>query len=665
MKSLYEDLIKVDMKALNEALENFTTKTHELLPKIPNRASGSQIRAMLRNAGVTDDEIKYMKLGSVLDKDVVTKKEIEDHLEQKGVPLQVFDYTKERGERYKQYALRGGRNYGEKLVNFKPENKKMEYRWDKIPEDEFDASNVEAEWRMYHPKDTHSKYSVRGQGLAQVYVESKDGKKTLTGRVRNESEASCEWQPWNYVFVKQVDDDTLEPIVKQAMLACEINSGSLEDDGYRSSHWQDVKNPVFHIRHQEFTDADGKNLWLIEEIQSDLHQAARKKGYKGSFKAEVRHVPSEGETHPYHVYIGGEKVSGHKDEESAKAGATDIETRWNQNNGLLDAPMKKSWEENAFKYALQQAVKAGADRIGWVTGKISADRYDLSKHIGSVYYNQDTEELRAYKPAESPQAFNGGLAFERTNVKPEDLPDYIGKEAAEKLMAAPIASRGGRTIGGLDLKVGGEGMKAAYDQRIPSIAKKIAKAGGSTVGKVALKGAKKQKKEDYRRKVSPITSENMKRAANRIRDHKSGVESNKDWDNKEAKKFDDLVERLCSNLEGGMEGGTQSYLPLAGSNLEDMFEIESWLFGNAPATQKAIEIIVSSFGWDVDFADDDADPSGIAQIMKNYDKHVRDESEESHEVWYMDITDGIKALVQKGLRLTFESETPKKDWWVI
>lgn len=662
MKSLYEDLIKVDLKALNEALEGFTTKTQELLPKIPNRASGSQIRAMLRNAGVTDDEIRYLKLGPVLDKDMVTKQEIIGHLEQRGLPFTENDPTKNYGPKYKQYALSGGKNYGEKIIHFNIDRKKIEYNWIQVPEDKLDAADVVAEWRMYHPKDTPGRSQRMSDGLAQVYIQKDDGGsggKNVIGRVHNDDESTREWKTWKVVYQRTPQEDRFDAALEEAKTACEAHVrkawnpvDDYDEDGFKSSHWAGA-NQLFHVRHQEFTDADGKHLWLIEEIQSDWHQSGRKKGYNGSIKAEIRHVPAEGETHPYHVYMGNEKISGHKDEASAKTSAADIEKRWV--GGVADAPMKKSWEENAFKYALQQAVKAGAERIGWVTGGISADRYDLSKQIGSVYYNEDDEELRAYYPSESRRAFNGGLAFEKTQVKPDDLPNYIGKDAAEKLMAAPRASRGGRTIGGLDLKVGGEGMKAAYDQRIPSIAKKIAKAGGSQVGKVKLGGASTNPKG--RRTVPPVTVGQMRKAANVIRDSKSGIESNENWaDKEEAKKFDDKVEDLCAALEDG------GRLPEIADNLSDMNDIESWDLGETPASDKALQIVLSAFGWDGAF-DDDSEISDVFFVMRNYDDHVQEE-DGGIEVWYMDITDGIKELVNKGLRLTFES-VAKKDWWVI
>jgi hypothetical protein len=48
---------------------------------------------------------------------------------------------------------------------------------------------------------------------------------------------------------------------------------------YRSSHW-DQSNILAHIRLNDRTDADGKRVLFVEEIQSDWAQEGKKKGFK-------------------------------------------------------------------------------------------------------------------------------------------------------------------------------------------------------------------------------------------------------------------------------------------------------------------------------------------------------------------------------------------------
>ena len=71
-------------------------------------------------------------------------------------------------------------------------------------------------------------------------------------------------------------------------------------------------------------------------------------------------------------------------------------------------------------------------------------------------------------------------------VPAEELADYIGKDAAEKLLAAPVeqmavydgvkdesAKVRTQLLEGLDLKVGGEGMKGFYDKILVDYANKF------------------------------------------------------------------------------------------------------------------------------------------------------------------------------------------------
>jgi hypothetical protein len=48
---------------------------------------------------------------------------------------------------------------------------------------------------------------------------------------------------------------------------------------YTHPHWPDVYNPIAHTRFSEFTDADGKRMLLVDEVQSDWGQEGAKKGF--------------------------------------------------------------------------------------------------------------------------------------------------------------------------------------------------------------------------------------------------------------------------------------------------------------------------------------------------------------------------------------------------
>ncbi len=130
----------------------------------------------------------------------------------------------------------------------------------------------------------------------------------------------------------------------------------------------------------------------------------------------------------------------------------------------------------AMKRVIRMAAEEGFDRVAWTTGEMQAERYDLSKQISSVGYSGTN--LKAYDP-------QGTEIISRTGVQENDLPDIIGKEATQKLLAAPKKGTL-RMIEGEDLKVGGEGMKGFYDLILPAEINKYVKKWGARVGKIEI-----------------------------------------------------------------------------------------------------------------------------------------------------------------------------------
>jgi len=144
---------------------------------------------------------------------------------------------------------------------------------------------------------------------------------------------------------------------------------------------------------------------------------------------------------------------------------------------------QKNWREIAFKWALRTAADNGFDSVGYTTGKQQAERYDLSKQLSEISYSGSN--LKAYDK-------NGDVTVSKTGVKPEELPDIIGKEAAKKLMEQePKGTL--RTISGLDLNVGGEGLKKLYDQDFRNVVNNlpVVKKSGQKVGPADILADKK------------------------------------------------------------------------------------------------------------------------------------------------------------------------------
>jgi hypothetical protein len=273
---------------------------------------------------------------------------------------------------------------------------------------------------------------------------------------------------------------------------------------YGSSHFEE-QNILAHLRVNDRVDADGKKMLLIEEVQSDWHQAGREKGYQRKDltpdQIELKYIPPnvpEGQNPANYpgYYEAFDKNTGafvgrHSGSLSQEQAMRDAVSSANQfKTGVPDAPFKDTWYQLALKRALRYATDNGYDRVGLTTGTQQAERYDLSKQISKVKYfdepNSEKGVLHAY------DLEGNNVLSER--ITKDKIQDYIGKDASKKLLDQSVKEneRTGlpsqeRTLSGLDLSVGGEGMKKYYDEVYPKFLEKYGKKWGASVGETQIK----------------------------------------------------------------------------------------------------------------------------------------------------------------------------------
>lgn len=219
---------------------------------------------------------------------------------------------------------------------------------------------------------------------------------------------------------------------------------------YRSSHWPDTPNVLAHVRMNDRVDSAGRRVLFLEEVQSDWHQTGRKYGY-----------------------------GTREDIDAGKA----------MTGAVPNAPFKTTWPLLAIKRMVRYAAENGYDGIAWTTGEMQAERYDLSKYINHInYQGADVREdgrIRVMAVGK-----DGQQVFDQA-VEPSELPNIVGKEVADRILAGEGTVRRDRLwptqvgnykqLAGLDLKVGGEGMKAFYDRMLPNEVNKYVKKWGSRV----------------------------------------------------------------------------------------------------------------------------------------------------------------------------------------
>jgi len=260
-------------------------------------------------------------------------------------------------------------------------------------------------------------------------------------------------------------------------------------NAYRSPHW-DQPNVIAHLRMNERTDADGKRVMFIEEIQSDWHQEGRKKGYQKQLNTnELIEEYDEWLAENDLPSISADEHDASTLTSAQNSWLADFVKRWDiaerggLSAGVPDAPFKKSWPALAMKRAIQYAAENGFDRIAWTDGEQQAERYDLSKQVDSVLVWGDSKSGYYYDAKKNNRSL---VADKGSPVNADGLADAIGKELAEKSIA-DIEAGNRAEYSGVDLKVGGEGMKAFYDKMLPNEVNKLIKKFAVKVGQTTIK----------------------------------------------------------------------------------------------------------------------------------------------------------------------------------
>ena len=273
---------------------------------------------------------------------------------------------------------------------------------------------------------------------------------------------------------------------------------------FRSSHY-DQPNILAHTRVKDYTQ-DGQKILHVEEVQSDWHQAGRKKGYFGENERKAKEISAEwkkveDELAPLQRRLrdleGAYNASAYSDEiASLKNKIAPLMQKNDEYKRMLDelspnygavpdAPFKKNWHELMTRRILQEAADKGYSRVTFTTGRTQADRYDLGKQVEAIYYDKKHGKLTAYDH-DAYQVIN-------ETVPEEKIADYIGKEAAEKLMRPEytIKSRDHvQELSGQNLRIGGEGMKGFYDNMMVKAFNKEGKKYGVKVEPYTLKTGK-------------------------------------------------------------------------------------------------------------------------------------------------------------------------------
>jgi hypothetical protein len=162
---------------------------------------------------------------------------------------------------------------------------------------------------------------------------------------------------------------------------------------YDGSHW-DQRDVVAHARVYDAFDDNGERTLVIDEVQSDWHQAGRDKGYaKTAPAAELEELARISIAATARVDALRELVfAGELSEDSAEfqdALRAEREAGQAQNaaqypSGVADAPFKSTWPDLVMKRMIRWAVDNGYKQIAWTPGEQHVKRYNLGAATGPI-----------------------------------------------------------------------------------------------------------------------------------------------------------------------------------------------------------------------------------------------------------------------------------------
>ena len=411
--------------------------------------------------GVRKEEIDYSGLHNFLDKQQgqVSKADLLDHLEQNpAVKLNEVWKSGTKGPnrtKFGQWTLPGGTNYQELAMTL-PEKAEDKENYKSPAAHSYDDDDSDIN-RLAHIR-MNDRVGPKGEKL--LHIEELQSDWHQTGLEEGYFDPEKQKQIDYHKKEKRRIDDELQAAIKPLRDAYNV-ARNQHYDAYETAKKQNL---------DAYAAAENPNL--------DAYVAAIKPPRDALEAAIMSHQGAlEAATKPHRdAYDAARKPH----EDAIKA--------LGHNTGVPDAPYKdtKDWTALALKRVMRHAANNNYDGVTWTTGDQQADRYDLSKQVSSIeadnYTIADENGWRL-----NVKSKNGdSIPMPGHYLSDDELADHVGKDMAKKI----IDSNGGE-FHGLDLKVGGEGMRKYYDEIVPSVAKELAKTHGVKVGKIQMKPANK------------------------------------------------------------------------------------------------------------------------------------------------------------------------------
>lgn len=237
------------------------------------------------------------------------------------------------------------------------------------------------------------------------------------------------------------------------------------------------------VKPPEPARSDAKERVLfVEEIQSDWAQKGRDEGFATGLTKEEQKEFDDLNTELY--ALNSKELTPADQSRKQDVFSRIKELKAKRSQGIPTAPFvtdTKAWTGLVAKRLLRYAAENGFDRIAWTAGAQQAERYRLSKFVDRVTANR-SDDGKYYVKAVTEDGKTVAADF----YEADKLAGTFGKELADKIISQP---EGEQVYSGLDLDVGGSGMKEFYDRIVPSVFNDISrKLGGDKVETISMGG---------------------------------------------------------------------------------------------------------------------------------------------------------------------------------
>lgn len=276
---------------------------------------------------------------------------------------------------------------------------------------------------------------------------------------------------------------------------------------FETRHWEDVPNVLAHVRVNDRLDSQGAKVLFVEEIQSDWGQiltakaklAAKRderiekmlKEFGGPVTRLWAFGPDVPATWSYWWMGRNVPTAATSRLEALREQRKEAEIRVDELASHVDVPdgplvgSTDAWVSLAIKRVFKLAADEGYDKVVFIDGTQSADRYGHRKPYDSFHYAKEKGWLVGRSGDE--------VGMLKWDVTPDELVKHVGHEIARELLSSPVsiadadANQGMQEkavfpdgtefseVKGLKLKLGGRGMMEFYDRIVPKVTKTLLK----------------------------------------------------------------------------------------------------------------------------------------------------------------------------------------------